>query len=113
MAEKYFVKATIGVADSIATPMYVELGEFHAVWKNGVSIGSDPGCTLVLKGLAPVAARVVAASNHKVLYRLPEGTTLPLPPVPFPLGKYDSRVDEGEFKLGEYVISVSEFRREE
>ena len=77
----------------------VELGEFQTVWKDGVSIGSDPGCTISLPDLPPVAARVVAMSNHKLLYRLPVGTSFPLPPVSS-LGPYDQRVDHREFEVG-------------
>jgi hypothetical protein len=95
-----------------APPRDIELGEFHAVWKGGVSIGSDPDCTIVLPELAPVEVRVVGASNHKLLYRLPQGTSLPLPPVIYPVGRYDERVDSREFRVGPYFIRFHEVYRE-
>jgi hypothetical protein len=113
MERKHFVTVNIREAESTASPHCIELGEFHATWKDGVSIGSDRGCTVALPGLAPVAVRVVAASDHKLLYRLPEGTSLPLPPVTYPLSRYDERVDEGEFRVGPYIISVGGVSREE
>ena len=97
--------------DSLST--VTELGEFYAVWQNGISIGSDPGCTIVLHELAPVAARVIGASNHKLLYRLPEGTSLPLAPITDPAGRYDERVDCREFKVGQFWIRFDESYREE
>ena len=60
-----------------------------------------------------MAARVIGALNHKLLYRLPEGATLPLPPVPRPAGRYDQRVDNGEFQVGPYWIRLSESYRDE
>jgi hypothetical protein len=104
---------SVSIRDSDRPSRETELGEFHAVWKDGVSIGSDQACTVVLPGLAPVAARVVGASNHKLLYRLPEGTSLPLPPVPRSLGPYDERVDYREFRVGPYVIRFGEVYRDE
>src|SRR5262249_23880474 len=47
--------------------------------------------------LAPL--RVVAASNHKLLHRLPERTSLSLPLVTDALGRYDDRVNYREFKI--------------
>ena len=91
-----------------------ELGEFHEVWRRGISIGSDPACTVVLPSseVAPVAVRVLAASNHKVLYRLPPGTALPLPPVSHPIDPYDERVDSREFQVGPYTIRFAEKYRD-
>jgi hypothetical protein len=113
MVQKSFVSVSINRPEPGAFSRETELGEFHAVWKEGVSIGSDPGCTIVLPDLPPVAARVVAASNHKLLYRLPEGTSLPLLPVRRPVVGYDERVDYREFQVGSYRISFGEFYREE
>ena len=90
-----------------------ELGEYREVLKEGVSIGSDPRCTIVLPELAPVLVRVIGASNHKLLYRLSDGATFPLPPVARPVGPYDQRVDNGEFEVGPYRIQFSESYRDE
>ena len=73
MAKKCFVSISVRGPYPEAPPRDTELGEFQAVWKGGVSIGSDPDCTVVLPELAPVEVRVVAQSNHRVLYRLPPG----------------------------------------
>jgi hypothetical protein len=114
MAErKCFVSVSIRRADPGSFTRDAELGEFHAVWGAGVSVGSDPRCTIVLPDLPSVAVRVVAASNHKLLYRLPEGTSLPLPPVTRPVGGYDARVDYAEFPVGPYMIRFGEVYREE
>jgi hypothetical protein len=113
MAEKCFVSVSIRRPDPGGVSRDVELGEFHAVWEAGVSVGSDPRCTIVLPDLPPVAVRVVAASNHKLLYRLPEGTSLPLPPVTYPVGQYDERVDYREFQVGPYMIRFGEVYREQ
>lgn len=94
-------------------PQTSELGEFQCVWSEGVSIGSDPGCTVVLPGLPAVAARVVAGSNHKFLHRLPTGTSLPLPPVGSMAGEYDDRVDYRAFQIGPYSICFGEIYRAE
>ena len=85
-----------------------DLGEFGAVWSAGVSIGSDAGCTVVLPGLPPVAVRVLAAANHKLLYRLPPGTGLPLPPPTWPMPQRGERVDHAPFRVGPYEVSFSE-----
>ena len=113
MGRKCFVTMSVRGPYPDAPPRDTELGEFLAVWTGGISIGSDPGCTVVLPELAPVEARVVAGSNHRFLYRLPQGTSLPLPPVSYPLGRYDQRVDNGEFQVGPYWIRFSEVYREE
>jgi hypothetical protein len=91
----------------------IELGEYREVLKEGVSIGSDPRCAIVLPELAPVVVRVIGASSHKLLYRLPDGATFPLPPVARPVGRYDQRVDNGEFEVGPYRIQFSESYRDE
>jgi hypothetical protein len=90
-----------------------ELGEYREVLLEGVSIGSDPRCTIVLPELAPVVVRVIGASNHKVLYRFPEGATFPLPPVTRPIPRYDQRVDNAEFEVGPYRFQFSESYRDE
>jgi hypothetical protein len=113
MERKCFVKVSIRTAEPGGFLRDLELGEFLAVWTKTVSIGSDPGCTVVLPDLPPVAVRVVAASNHKLLYRLPEGTRLPLPPVTSPLPEYDNRVDYRAFTVGPYLIQFGEVYRVE
>jgi hypothetical protein len=113
MARKCFATVSIRGVEPVASSQDVKLGEFHAVWKEGVSIGSDAGCTVALPGLAPMAARGVAASNHKLLYHLPEGTSLPLPPVTYPVRRFDERVDYREFQVGQYLIRFGEIYREE
>ena len=104
MERKTFVRAFIHSDSPDFTSLDVELGEFYSVWKEGVSIGSDPGCTLALPGLPPVAARVIAGSSHRFLYRLPEGASLPLPPPSYTQG--GERVDEQVFELGPYLICI-------
>ena len=113
MDRKCFVSVSVRGTSSKSVSETSELGEFHAVWKNGVSIGSDPRCTVVLPELAPVSARVIAASNHKLLYRLPGSTSLPLPPVTFPVGRYDERIDYREFSAGPYWICFGEVYRDQ
>lgn len=82
-----------------------ELGEFHGVWRKGVSIGSDEACAICLPGLAPVAAVVLAVSNHKVLY-LPGSANFELARnhaggrVP----DYDARIDHSGFHLCAYHL---------
>jgi hypothetical protein len=95
-----------------ASETEIVLGEFHAVWKDGVSIGSDPGCVVVLPGLPRVAARVVAASNHKLLFRLPPDASLPLPAPSSPVGRYAERVDNREFAVGAYRLRFGEVYRD-
>lgn len=102
------VFAVIQRADECNRATRIHLGEFHQVWRPGINIGSDPRCTIVLPDLPPVAARVRAASNHKLLYLLPQGTNLPLPPDTFPVRGYDARVDGNWFPVGEYWIHFEE-----
>ena len=112
MEQKCFVSVSIRGLDPGASSRAVVLGESHAVWEAGVSIGSDPNCTVVLPDLAPVAVRIIGASNHKLLYRLPDGTSLPLPPVFSVLGP-EERVDGREFQVGLYRICFGEVYRGE
>lgn len=51
------------------TAVRLELGEFHKVWEHGVTIGSDPSCTIVLFApeVAPRHMCVFALSNHLFL----------------------------------------------
>lgn len=103
MARTCFVAVAIRGPKADDPERMIELGEFHATWKPGVLIGSDPGCTIVLPELPPVAVRVRAASNHKVIYRLPEGTTVDEARVD-PDRPYDQRVDHSRFDVGPYKI---------
>lgn len=113
MEQKCFVTVSIrAILIPGVSSRDVVLGEFHAVWYAGVLIGSDPSCTIALPDLAPVAARIIAVSNHKLLYRLPKETSLPLPPVTSALGPYE-RVDGGEFEVGLYRICFGEVYRGE
>lgn len=112
MAQKCFVLASVRGPSPASLPHEVEVGGCHAVWQDGVSIGSHPNCTIVLPELTPVAAFVRAASNHKLLYLLPEGTSLPLPRPAFPVGHYDHRIDSREFQLGPYWIRFQEIYRD-
>jgi hypothetical protein len=112
MQGKCFVSVAVRGPSADSPTTETELGEFRSVWEEGVTIGSDPRCTVVLPELAPVAVRVVAASNHKLLFRLPEGTTMPLPPVTRPVGGFGSRVDYREFPLEPYWIRFGEVYRD-
>jgi hypothetical protein len=79
----------------------IELGEFGSTWMtNDVLIGSDPRCDIVLPELSAVAARVTAASNHKLRYRQPANAQQPL-----------TRVDDRAFDLGPYSIRFCAIRR--
>jgi hypothetical protein len=113
LAKKCIASVSIRGPSPDSPSTVTELGEFYAVWQDGISIGSHPRCTIVLHELPPVAARVIGASNHKLLYRLPEGASLPLPPVTRPVGHYDQRVDYGEFQVGPYWIRFDESYRDE
>ena len=99
------VSVSIRGLDPGAASREVVLGEFHGDLDAGVSIGSDPSCTVVLPDLAPVAVLIIGASNHTMLYRLPEGASLPLPPrgPGLPPGNCE-RVDDREFHVGPYTI---------
>ena len=72
----------------------IDLGAFHAAWGSGVTLGSDPGCTVILPDLPPIAARLTAASNHRYLQVFPQGVS--------------RRVDRQEFGLGPYRIRIIE-----
>lgn len=86
-----------------------ELGQFHAVWRKGVSIGSDGQCDISLPGLAPVAAMVLAVSNHKLLYLAGSpGFALACDYDDGPLPRYDARVDYGSFEVGPYRLQFGE-----
>jgi len=109
MTRKSFVTVSIRQTQG-GEERRMELGEFHSTWESGVTIGRDPRCTVVLTSeeVPPIAARVVAASNHKLLYRLPPETTFPLPPMEPPFPQYDERVDYNEFQVGPYLIRFGE-----
>ena len=80
----------------------IEFGEFGSVWMaNGVLIGSDPRCDVVLPELPPVAARVAAAADHELLCHLVANLPQSMP-----------RVDDGAFDLGPYSIRFSGVVRE-
>lgn len=111
---KTYVVASVRSAEPGGRSWTVELGEWHGVyWPNGITIGSDPRCKVVLPSpdVAPVAARVQAASNHRLLERLPPGTTLPLPPLGKTAGHYDER--DREFRIGPFLVSFEEPYRED
>jgi hypothetical protein len=111
MSEECFVSVSIRGSSPDSPSRESELGEFSAFWKNGVTIGSDPRCTIVLHELAPVAACLTAGSNHKFLHYLPEGASLPLEE--HELYQSDVRVDYNEFQIGPYWICFGEVYREE
>lgn len=94
----------------------VEIGEFEKVYdwaRGGISIGSDPRCMLVLDlpEVPPLAGCVIAASNHRLFYRLEPGATLPLPQVTIPLGEYESR--DREFRIGPFLVGISDIYRDD
>lgn len=45
------VMVTIRGPEPITAERVIDLGEFHAVWEPGITIGSDSGCTVVLPQL--------------------------------------------------------------
>jgi hypothetical protein len=121
MARQYYVTLTVTPPNGDAMPPS-ELGEFHSTWNRGISIGSDAGCDVVLSGLAPVAAIVRAASNHKLLYRLGspgfeqyyrERSTGRYTEIDGRIAPYDERVDYREFYVGDYVLQLGEAYRDE
>ncbi len=85
-----------------------ELGEFHAVWANGVSIGSDPRCSVALPDLPSVACRAIGDDHRRLAYLLPEGQdsspSLDPPPPPAPHDPALRRVDSAEVPLGPYRL---------
>ena len=103
-----FVTATIGHEDRRPTTT-LDLGEFHTVWRKGVRIGSDPACEVCLPDLAPVAAVLLAASNHKLLY-LPgsPGFAAALDRKDGDLPHYDARVDYSVIPVGPYTVQFGE-----
>lgn len=111
MDRKCFVSVSIRGLDPGVVSREVVLGEFHDLWRDGVTIGSDSSCSVVLPGLAPVEVLIFGVSNHKLLYRLPEGD-FPFPPFGSQ-GNYDKRVDYREFQVGTYMIRFGEVHREE
>lgn len=86
-----------------------ELGEFHATWSKGVTIGSGERCDVRLPGLAPIAAVVLAASNHKVLYRPGSpGFALACKYDGESFPDYDERIDYSPFEVGPYRLQFGE-----
>ena len=84
----------------------LDLGEFRAVWDEGISIGSHPECTVVLPELPSVAGWLFAGSNHRFLHHPPDGTSPEaLPPESRFLDPY-RRVDNRDFNLGPYRIHL-------
>lgn len=113
MVRECYVTLTVSSLNGNSMPPR-ELGEFQSTWKPGVSIGSDAGCDVVLSELAPVAAVVLAASNHKLLYRhgspgFDQARNYSGGPVP----PYEERVDYREFNVGGYVLRFGEAYRDE
>ena len=86
-------------------PTTRELGGFREVWRKGVSIGRDGWCDVSLPGLAPVAAIVLAGSNHKLLY-LPgsPGFAEAFGHAGGQIPEYDARIDYSVFVLGPYRL---------
>jgi len=121
MALQCYVTFTVTSPNDDAMPPR-ELGEFHSTWSRGFSIGSDAGCDVVLSGLAPVAAIVRAASNHKLLYRhgspgfeqyYRERSAGRYTPIDGRIAPYDERVDYRDFYVGDYVLRFGEVYRDE
>ena len=85
-----------------------ELGEFHAVWAKGVSIGSDPRCSVALPDLPRVACRAIGDDYGRLAYLLPEGQDTPRSiDQSTPPASHDRalrRIDSDEFPLGPYRI---------
>jgi pSer/pThr/pTyr-binding forkhead associated (FHA) protein len=82
------------------------LGEFRAVWSNGVTIGRDPDCDVVLDDpeVAPRHAELHAVSNHKYL-RVLDGATVQSRRGEVPAGG-DIRVDGSEFHIGPFTVRL-------
>ena len=108
MVQSCFVTLSITTPQGEVLPPK-KLGEFKATWTGGVSIGSDVNCDIVLNGLLPVAAIVLAASNHKLLYR--HGTSNFAKAVEYaggPIPEYDQRVDYRSFDVADYTLQFGE-----
>jgi hypothetical protein len=113
MAGQYYVTVTVTPPNGDAMPPR-ELGELRSTWNRGISIGSDAGCNVVLSGLAPVAAIVLAGSNHKLLYRYGSPAFEQAKDYTGgPLGPYDERVDYREFYVGDYLLRFGHVSRDE
>lgn len=97
------VTATIWGPDG--TEHRLVLGDFHEVWTSGVTVGSDPDCTIELPGLPQVAVLVFGLGNHKLMVNLPPEARLP---VARESSNYDRRVDYGPFEVGRYVVQFGE-----
>lgn len=108
MTRKCFVTVELGHADGRPTTTF-ELGEFHAVWRKGVRIGGDASCQLRLAEIAPVAAILWAASNHKMLWRAGEpGFEEALARDGGPLTTGGERVDYSLIRIGPHTVRFGE-----
>lgn len=112
MGKEYFVTVHVTRVDEGFTATR-ELGEFSATWRKGVTIGSDEQCDVCLPGLDPVAAVVLAASNHKLLYRAGSpGFEHARAASRKELPDYDARIDYSTFTVGPYALQFGERSRE-
>jgi hypothetical protein len=90
------------------TTTYV-LGEFRAVWRKGVFIGSAERCDLRVPGVPPIAAVLLALSNHKLLY-LPddEGFAQARNFTGGEIPDHGVRIDYAAFPVGAYRLQFGE-----
>ena len=74
-----------------------------SAWPGGVTIGSDPRCTIVLAGCAPVAV-VLFAWNHRAFWRRVDAADFPVEVPTLPTdGDDDTRAP---FAIGPHTVRV-------
>jgi hypothetical protein len=94
--------------DSTGAEWAVELrGGFCSIWKDGLSIGTDPDCRVVLEGsaIAGKEARALRLSIHLMLEALGPATQFRGDPVP--PGKM-VRVEYTEFQIAHYTLRFTD-----
>jgi hypothetical protein len=84
----------------------LRLGEFRAVWRKGVTVGSAAGCDVVLDdpAVSPRQVLLVALSNHKFL-RVLGGGAVRAGGRAASAGQ-ELRVDGTEFRVGPYSLRL-------
>lgn len=88
------------------TETKVSLGEFHAVWEKGITVGSDEDCDIVLRSSEVAGKHVLltARSNHKFLKAL-KGSGVKAHGVDVPEEKM-VRIDGEELQVVHYSLRI-------
>jgi hypothetical protein len=79
------------------------LGEEDEVWAATITIGSDPGCTLVLPGVAPKQVVLTRMNRHIFLRALAEGARVGGSPL---VVDEKRLLDAREFFIGRYTLRL-------